>query len=77
MGFSQKQVEHIPLDNLSTAQFLTLAIETSNLLGWSFGNINKTGFVVYTNNGLFSWNAEVKIENYEWISKPSKQIQRR
>ena len=62
MGFSQKQVEQLPLDNLTTKQFLSVAIETSNLLGWVFGNINETGFVAYTNNGLFSWNAEVKLK---------------
>ena len=62
MGFSQKQVEQLPLDNLTTEQFLSLAIETSNLLGWVFGNISKTGFIAYTNNGLFSWNAEVKLK---------------
>ena len=62
MGFSQKQVEQLPLDNLTTEQFLSVAIETSNLLGWVFGNINETGFVAYTNNGLFSWNAEVKLK---------------
>ena len=62
MGFSQKQVEQLPLDNLTTEQFLSVAIETSNLLGWVFGNINETGFIAYTNNGLFSWNAEVKLK---------------
>ena len=62
MGFSQKQVEQLSLDNLTTEQFLSVAIETSNLLGWVFGNINETGFIAYTNNGLFSWNAEVKLK---------------
>jgi rhomboid protease GluP len=62
MRFSQKQVEQLPLDNLTTEQFLSLAIETSNLLGWVFGNISETGFIAYTNNGLFSWNAEVKLK---------------
>ena len=62
MEFAQKNVEQLPLDNLTTAQFLTLAIETSNLLGWVFGNISETGFIAYTNNGLFSWNAEVKLK---------------
>jgi rhomboid protease GluP len=62
MGFSQKQVEQLPLDNLTTEQFLCVAIETSNLLGWVFGNISTTGFIAYTNNGMFSWNAEVKLK---------------
>lgn len=60
--FKQKQTEQLPLDNLGTEQFLNLAIETSKQLGWIFGNINETGFIAYTNNGMFSWNAEVKVK---------------
>ena len=52
----------LPLDNLTKEQFLSIAIETSSQLGWVFGYINKTGFLAYTNNGLFSWNAEVKLK---------------
>ena len=55
-------MEHLPLGNLTKEQFLSIAIETSNQLGWVFGYINKTGFLAYTNNGLFSWNAEVKLK---------------
>jgi rhomboid protease GluP len=62
IGFTQKHIEQLPLDNLTTEQFLSLAIETSSLLGWVFGNISKTGFIAYTNNGLFSWNAELKLK---------------
>jgi len=62
MRFAQKQVEQLPFNNLTGEQFLSLAIETSKLLGWVFGNINNTGFVAYTNNGLFCWNAEVKLK---------------
>ncbi len=62
MNFTQKHVEQLPLDNLTIEQFLSVASETSKLLGWDFGNINKTGFIAYTKNGLFSWNAEVKLK---------------
>jgi rhomboid protease GluP len=62
MRFSQLQVEQLYLDNLTQEQFLSVAIETSNLLGWVFGDISQTGFIAYTNNGLFSWNAEVKLK---------------
>ena len=60
--FTQKHIEELPLDNLTVEQFLSLAIETANMLGWVFGNINKSGFIAYTNNGLFSWNAELKLK---------------
>ena len=62
MKFANKQTEQLPLENLTVSQFLTLAIEASNLLGWIFGDINKIGFVAYTNNGIFSWNAEVRLK---------------
>ena len=62
MKFANKQIEQLPLANLTISQFLTLAIETSHLLGWVFGDIQATGFIAYTNNGLFSWNAEVRLK---------------
>jgi rhomboid protease GluP len=62
MKFANKQTEQLPLENLTVSQFLTLAIEASNLLGWIFGDINNTGFVAYTNNGIFSWNAELRLK---------------
>lgn len=62
MKCANKQIEEIPLTNLTIPQFLTLAIETSNLLGWVFGDINTTGFIAYTNNGFSSWNAEVRLK---------------
>jgi rhomboid protease GluP len=62
LEFKQKQIEQIPLDSLRAEQFLALALETSKQLGWVLGNIIDTGFSAYTNNGLFSWNAEVKIK---------------
>jgi len=62
MEFKQKQTEHLPLDELNTEQFLTLAVETSKQLGWVLGNVNETGLIAYTKNGFFAWNAEVKIK---------------
>ncbi len=61
MEFAHKEVEKLPLENLSIQQFLALAIETSNLMGWVFGDINQMGFIAYTANGMFSWNAEIKL----------------
>lgn len=60
--FKQQQTEQLSLDDLTTEDFITLAIETSNQLGWIVANTTENGFIAYTNNGLFSWNAEVKIK---------------
>lgn len=62
MKGANKQIEEIPLANLTISQFLALAIEASKLLGWVFGDINTTGFIAYTDNGFSSWNAEVRLK---------------
>lgn len=60
--FQQKQTVQVALDNLKPEQFISLAMEASKELGWTFGDINDAGIIAYTNNGLFAWNAEVKIK---------------
>jgi rhomboid protease GluP len=62
ISFTQKHIEQLPLDSISASQFLSLAVAASERLGWVFGNITQTGFVAYTNNGLFAWNAEIKMK---------------
>jgi rhomboid protease GluP len=62
IGFKQKQTEELPLNNLKAEEFISLATETSKQLGWAIGDVNQTGFVAYTNNGLFAWNAEVRMK---------------
>lgn len=64
IGFTQKHIEEIALNELTTEEFLLIAVEASKKLGWVIGDINKNGFVAYTNNGIFSWNAEVKLNIY-------------
>ncbi len=60
--FKQKQCAHLPLHDLEPKQIISLAIETSKELGWVFGDVNDSGIIAYTNNGLFAWNAEVKVK---------------
>lgn len=62
IGFTQKHIEQLQIGNLSTEEFLSIAIETSKLLGWYISNVNETGFIAYTNNGIFSWNAEIRLK---------------
>lgn len=59
--FTQKHDEELQTGDLSAGQFLNIAIEAAKVLGWVLSNINETGFIAYTNNGLFSWNAEVRL----------------
>lgn len=62
MKFANRQIEELPLGKLTIPQFLALATEASISLGWVFGDVNKTGFIAYTNNGLCCWNAEVRLK---------------
>lgn len=62
INFTQKHNVELQFANLTPKQFLNIAIETSKSLGWIYGSVNDHGFVAYTNNGMFAWNAEVKIK---------------
>ena len=62
MNFTQKHNVELQLTNLTPTQFLNIAIDTSKSLGWIYGSGNDNGFVAYTNNGMFAWNAEVKVK---------------
>ncbi len=58
---SHIHTEQLPLDGLETDQFLSLAVEATHKVEWIIASVNKAGFVAYTNNGIFSWNAEIKM----------------
>ncbi|MEO8413990.1 MAG: hypothetical protein ABI472_10035 [Ginsengibacter sp.] len=60
--FTQNHIEELHFGNLTPEQLISVAIETSKSLGWILSNVNEKGFVAYTNNGLFSWNAEVRFK---------------
>ena len=62
IGFTQKHIEELQVDNLTTEEFLSIAIEAAKLLGWFLSNINETGFIAYTDNGIFAWNAEIRLK---------------
>ena len=62
--FTQKHVEELHVGDLTSEQFLKAAVEASRSLGWVFSNIITTGFIAHTNNGIFSWNAEIRLKVY-------------
>lgn len=62
IGLTPKYVENFPLNDLTKEHFLTLAVEAANEMGWSVAYKSDTGIIAYTNNGMFSWNAEIKIK---------------
>ncbi len=61
-GLSPKHIEELPLDNLTTEQFLVLAIEAAKTLGWNVGYTSETGFIAFTKFSMSSWSEEVKVK---------------
>ncbi len=64
-GLSPKHVEDLPLDNLTTEQFLVIMLEAARKLEWNISYTSETGFIAFTNFSMSSWSEEVrvKIEN--------------
>ncbi|MCE3278330.1 MAG: gluP [Bacteroidetes bacterium] len=61
-SFSPKYTQDIPLENLTSEQFLVLAIEAAKKLDWNIGYTSETGFLAYTPFSLSSYSEEVKIK---------------
>jgi rhomboid protease GluP len=64
-GFSPNHVQDFQLNNLNKEQFLVLALESANKLGWKVSYIGENGFIAHTKFSWRSWSEEVtiKIEN--------------
>ncbi len=62
IGITPKHLERYPLENLSAAHFLALGIEATTELGWKVASVIEAGFTAYTDNGLFSFNAEIQVK---------------
>ncbi|HTO15952.1 MAG TPA: rhomboid family intramembrane serine protease [Edaphocola sp.] len=62
VGFTPKYIEDFYLNDLTQQQFIALANETATKMGWKVGYLSDNGLIAYTENGMFSWNAEIKIK---------------
>jgi len=62
IGFTPKYIKDFPVNDLSPRQFLVLAHETSVKIGWKVSYVSEAGIIAYTDNGMFSRNAEIKIK---------------
>ncbi|MCH5719832.1 hypothetical protein [Niabella hibiscisoli] len=60
-GSAAEHVEERALGTLTTEAFLTLAQQAATQAGLTIGFTNYIGFTAYTNNGAFSWNAELAV----------------
>lgn len=61
-GLSPKHIQEISLDDLSTEQFLIIALEAAEKLHWNIGFIGESGFIAYTKMSMSSFSEEVKIK---------------
>jgi rhomboid protease GluP len=61
IGWTPRYTEFYPLENLSKEHFLALGIEAALLLEWRVTSASEAGFIAYTNNGHFSFNAELQV----------------
>jgi rhomboid protease GluP len=62
IGFTPKHIIDHPLGDLSGAQFLALAMAAVREQEWELIYISPTGLVAYSDNGMFSQNAEIKVK---------------
>jgi rhomboid protease GluP len=68
-GITPKYTQDLSLENLSSEQSLVIAVETVNKFNWQISLISTNGLIAYTNKGIFSWNAEIKIVISDGIIK--------
>lgn len=61
-GFSPKYIEEFPLNDLTPEQFLTLAIQSAEQLGWDVGYKSAGGFIAYTAFSMATGSEEVKVK---------------
>jgi rhomboid protease GluP len=61
VGLTPKFSATISLNELTSQQFLVIAIETVHSIHWEVNYASNKGIIAYTNNPAFKWNAEIKI----------------
>lgn len=60
-GLIPQHKRDLPFSELTHEEFLVLALATVEKLNWTSSYISRKGIIAYTDNGAFSWNAEIKI----------------
>jgi rhomboid protease GluP len=62
VGFTPKHLETVAFHELTQQEFLALAYQSAMKLDWKVSYLSENGLIAYTDNGAFSWNAEIKIK---------------
>lgn len=61
-GFSPKQIDNLPVYDLSKKQLFVLAFEAAKKLNWNIGYLSESGFIAYTKFSMSSWSEEVQVK---------------
>jgi len=61
VGFTPTYNENIQVENFTQKEFLIILIETAKKVNWEISYESINGIIAYTNKGMLSWNAEIKI----------------
>ncbi len=61
-GLTPKHNKDFPVENMTSEQFLIIAIETAEKLNWDIGHISEAGFIAYTEFSMSSWSEEVRVK---------------
>lgn len=62
VGFTPKHIEEVPLYGLTKEEYLVIALEAAKEMKWKVSYTSSSGLIAFTDNGMFSWNAEIKIK---------------
>lgn len=62
VGFTPKYSEDFLLNDLTQEQFIALANEAATKADLKISYSSNNGLIAYTDNGMFSWNAEIKVK---------------
>lgn len=61
IGFTPNYAQIIEVEYLTQQELLVLLAETVKKISWETTYLSRNGIIAYTNKGMFSWNAEIKI----------------
>jgi rhomboid protease GluP len=61
-GLSPRYIQDLPFVDLTSEQFLVIAVETAKKLNWNISYSSETGFIAYTKFSISSWSEEVKVK---------------
>jgi len=60
-GFTPKFKRDLKPDDITTEQFLVIAVETAKKLKWNISQITENGFIAYTKTSFSSWGEEFRM----------------